>query len=430
MIARFQHPNIVQIHAVGDFDGQPFFEMEYVDGGSLAAQLDGTPRKPRDAAGLLEIIARAIHEAHKRGIVHRDLKPANVLLTTDGAPKIADFGLAKMLDVDSGLTRTDSVLGSPAYMAPEQAGGSSKHIGPESDVYAMGAIFYEMLTGRPPFTAPSALETLDLVRHSEPVPPSRLQPGLPRDAETICLRCLAKDYTRRYPSAEAFADDLKRFLAGDPILARPTGWVERGSRWARRNRLVASLAIAVVVLLLGGFSGMAFLWVRAQTEAKTAKALAAREKRMRGEVGRLSAGLALDRGLAMSQAGQAARGLHFMAETIRIDEADDAGLQHAARANITAFARLLPRLVSAATIHTSPVAGELSGDGGSYAVGGEDGTVSLWNLGSMRSVGPLAAHGRAVRALAFSTDFKLLASGSDDGEGTDLGRQLWTTSTR
>jgi eukaryotic-like serine/threonine-protein kinase len=415
VIARFQHPNIVQVHAVGDFDGQPFFEMEYVSGGSLAAQLDGTPRKPREAATLLQIIARAIHEAHKRGIVHRDLKPANVLLTDDGAPKIADFGLAKMLDVDSGLTRTDSVLGSPAYMAPEQAGGNAKHVGPESDVYAMGAILYEMLTGRPPFSAPSALETLDLVRHSDPVPLSRLQPSLPRDAETICLRCLAKDYTRRYPSAEALADDLKRFLAGDPILARPTGGIERTWRWARRNRLVAALATAVAVLFAGGFAGMAILWARAQTEARSAKALAAKEKRTRGEVGRLSAGLALDQGLAMAKIGQAARGLHFMAETLRIDEGDDARLQHAARANISVFARQLARPIGSAALRARPNVSCFNTDGRMYAAGGEDGAISLLDLDSMEWVGPLGSHAGPVRALAFSTDLKMLASGGDDG---------------
>ena len=191
-VARLRHPNIVQIYHVGEADGLPFLELEYLPGGSLDRALDGTPTAPDEAARLVEALARAIAEAHGKGIVHRDLKPANVLLDADGSPKIADFGLAKLLDSDSDLTRTQTVLGSPSYMAPEQAEGRSHLAGPATDVYALGAILYELLTGRPPFRAATALETLAQVKSTEPVPPSRLQPGLPRDLETICLKCLEK----------------------------------------------------------------------------------------------------------------------------------------------------------------------------------------------------------------------------------------------
>ena len=180
-----QHPNIVQIHEVGEHDGLPFFSLEFVDGGSLAQQLDGTPWPPRRAAELVESLARGVAAAHRQGIVHRDLKPANVLLTADGTPKITDFGLAKSLAADSGQTRTGSIMGTPSYMAPEQADGKTKQVGPLADVYALGAILYELLTGRPPFRGATALETLEQVMNAEPVPPSRLVPGLPRDLETI-----------------------------------------------------------------------------------------------------------------------------------------------------------------------------------------------------------------------------------------------------
>ena len=194
-------------------------------------------------------------EAHRQGVVHRDLKPANILLTPEGVPKVADFGLAKLLDVESGLTRTDSVLGSPSYMAPEQAEGKTKDVGPAADVYALGAILYELLTGRPPFRGATVLETLQQVKTAEPVPPSRLVPGLPRDVETIALKCLQKDPGKRYESATALAEDLRRFQAGEPIVARPVGSLERAWRWCRRNPAVAgslgAAAAALVAVAIG-----------------------------------------------------------------------------------------------------------------------------------------------------------------------------------
>src|SRR5258707_4432563 len=191
--------------------------MEFVGGGSLASRLDGAPRPPREAARLVEALAGAMAEAHRRGIVHRDLKPANILLTTEGVPKVADFGLAKLLNVESGLTRTDSVLGSPSYMAPEQAEGKNQAIGPAADIYSLGAILYELLTGRPPFRGATVLETLEQVKTAEPVPPSPLAPGLPRDAATIALKCLQKDPAKRYEAATALAEDLRRDRAGRPV---------------------------------------------------------------------------------------------------------------------------------------------------------------------------------------------------------------------
>jgi serine/threonine-protein kinase len=232
-LARLQHPHIVQVHEVGETpspDGQaagastlPFFSLEFVEGGSLDRRLAGTPQVPRHAAALVETLARAVHYAHRQGIVHRDLKPANVLLTPDGTPKVTDFGLARYLGDTSGRTDTGAVLGTPSYMAPEQAAGQSKAVGAAADVWALGAILYECLTGRPPFKGASVLETLDQVCTREPVPPRQLQPGVPRDLETIALKCLQKEPRKRYASAEALAEDLRRFLAGEPITARPAG---------------------------------------------------------------------------------------------------------------------------------------------------------------------------------------------------------------
>jgi tetratricopeptide (TPR) repeat protein len=252
-VARLQHPPIVQIFEVGEHDGRPFLALEYVEGGSLAQRLDGTPLPARQAAQLAQTLAHAMDVAHQRGVVHRDLKPANVLLTGDGSPKVTDFGLAKRLDATA-QTQSGAILGTPSYMAPEQAAGKGTVVGPAADVYALGAVLYELLTGRPPFKAETPLDTLLLVQSAEPVPPSRMQPKVPRDLETICLKCLQKEPRKRYPSAEALADDLRRFLADRPIQARRTPWTEQARRWCRRNPARAALAAAVALLVLGTFA--------------------------------------------------------------------------------------------------------------------------------------------------------------------------------
>ena len=256
-VAQLQHPNIVQIHEVGEHDGLPFFSLEYLAGGSLHRKIRREPQPPNEAARLVETLARAVQYAHAHGIVHRDLKPANVLLAEDGTPKVTDFGLAKAVEDDSSRTRTGTILGTPSYMAPEQARGAVHEIGPPADVYALGAILYELLTGRPPFQGASVLDTLEQVRSREPVPPSQLL-KVPRDLETVCLKCLQKEPRKRYVSAEALADDLRRFVDGLPVLARPVSAPERAWRWCRRNKLVAGLAagmflsLATAVAVLSG----------------------------------------------------------------------------------------------------------------------------------------------------------------------------------
>ena len=415
-IARLRHPNIVQIHALGDCEGQPYFEMEYVDGGSLADRLDGTPRPPRDASTLVETTARAIHEAHRRGVVHRDLKPSNILLMADGSPKIVDFGLAKLIGSDSGLTRTDSVLGSPAYMAPEQATGQAARVGPAADVYALGAIFYEMLTGRQPFVAGTALETLEQVRGAEPIPPSRFRPSLPRDLETICLRCLAKDPARRFATAEALADDLGRWARGEPILTRPTGLMERAYRWSGRNRAVAALVASIAVMSIGGTTGMAVLWRRARAEA-------ARSASANVELARISAGVILDRGQALAEAGDVGRGLPFMARAVQIDADGRAGIGEAARANLAAWSPLVPPTTRAGR---SPP-GEIlsSADRRVVAIVGEDGVITVWDPIAFRASRRIEARpDGGYREIAISPDGRLVATVSSEGNS-----QVWETST-
>ncbi len=289
-IASLRNANIVQIHDVGDDEGWPYFTMELLEGGSLAHALSGTPQPARQSAATLATLAQAVHVAHQGGIVHRDLKPANILLTADGTPKIVDFGLARHLDAGPALTQSGTRMGTPSYMAPEQVIGKAGTIGPAADIYALGALLYEMLTGKPPFRGATATETERQVVHDEPVPPSRLNTKVPRDLETICLKCLSKEPRRRYPSAAALADDLRRFGQGRPIQARPVGWGERSWRWGRRNPTAAALlatALALVGLSSGG--GAWLVQQRARHHAE-----------LRNDVG-----------TAVAQAEHLRKGLHF-----------------------------------------------------------------------------------------------------------------------
>ncbi len=238
-IARLQHPNIVQIFEVGVHDGLPYFSLEFCGGGGLEKKLAGTPLPPREAATLLAKLAGAMQAAHAKGVIHRDLKPANVLLADDGTPKISDFGLAKKLD-EAGKTQAGSIMGTPSYMAPEQAGGNTKELGPACDIYSLGAVLYECLTGRPPFRAATSLDTLHQVRN-EPVPPTQLNAKVPRDLETICLKCLRKEPAKRYGSAQELAEDLERFArASRSGRGASAGWNgagagAAGTHWWRRR---------------------------------------------------------------------------------------------------------------------------------------------------------------------------------------------------
>jgi WD40 repeat protein/tRNA A-37 threonylcarbamoyl transferase component Bud32 len=265
MVARLRHPGIVQVFDVGEAHGRPFFAMEFVEGGNLAHRLNGASQPPGDSAAVVEQLALAMQHAHEKGVVHRDLKPANVLRTRDGQPKVTDFGLAKAYQSDDSRTESGAVVGTPGYMAPEQALGKSRTrpFGPAVDVYGLGAVLYECLTGRPPFLGETVLDALRQVLSSPPLPPSRLRPGLPRDLETICLKCLEKEPWRRYPTARELGDDLRRYLNHEPVRARPPGPAGRVARWCRRHPVVAALTAAVVAVFLLGFAGVTWKWLDA-----------------------------------------------------------------------------------------------------------------------------------------------------------------------
>jgi WD40 repeat protein len=258
-VARLQHSHIVQVYEVGAQQGIAFLALEYCAGGNLEQKLAGTPLPPRDAARLVADVARAVQAAHDAGIVHRDLKPANILLTADGTPKVTDFGLAKTL-AEQGQTQSGVILGTPSYMSPEQASGKGREVGPATDVYALGAILYECLTGRPPFRGPTSLDTLLQVNADEPAPPTNLQPQTPRDLEIICLKCLQKDPKRRYPQAHELAEDLERYLRREPIHARPTPALERGWKWAWRHPAAALILFMLAVPLPALLLYVAALW--------------------------------------------------------------------------------------------------------------------------------------------------------------------------
>jgi WD40 repeat protein len=264
------HPNIVPIYEVGEHEGQHYFSMKLIEGGSLVSQVGTLMHKPREAAQLLATVARAVHHAHQRGLLHRDLKPGNILINAQGLPHVTDFGLARRVEGDSGLTQSGVIVGTPSYMAPEQ-GRAEKQLSTAIDVYSLGAIFYELLTGQPPFRASTPLDTLLQVLDREPVPPRAFCRKLDRDLETICLKCLHKAPERRYESAAALADDLKRWLRGEPILARPVGNMERLVKWARRRPAIAALAAVSVLALAVLFAGALYFNTRLQEQVRRAE---------------------------------------------------------------------------------------------------------------------------------------------------------------
>ncbi len=453
-VAQLQHPNIVQVYEVGESDGRPFFSLEFLEGGSLADKLHGDPMPFRTAAQLLVVLGRAIDAAHHAGIVHRDLKPANILLGRKptpaeiaggalpmGLPKITDFGLAKNLKEETSNTQSGSVLGTPNYMAPEQAAGKTHEVGPLADVYALGAILYELLTGRPPFKGDGPWDTVKQVLNDDPLPPTRLRRGLPKDLETICLRCLYKEPAKRYPSALALADDLNRWLEGKPIQARPVSDWEKMVKWAKRQPAVAALIALLVLVIGGGLFGMTVLWLRAEGLRATAQTQKEDADKARDEA-RKHEGIARDlqeqaqRDYERSRREGYASQLNLAQVALQEARFDRAAQlladmkKHAAgEEDLRSFEWFYLWELSHSKLtlrgHTNLVSGLVfSPDGRWMATSSLDGTVKVWDPVTGNEKLSIAGHKGPIRAVAYSPDGKLLATGGEDGTA-----RLWDTAT-
>lgn len=415
-VARLSHPNVIRIHTIGEHDGRPYLELEYIDGGTLRERIGGQPMMPTPAARIGETLASVLVELHEIGILHRDLKPANILLTRNGTLKVADFGLAKTSASASDLTRSRTVVGSPAYMAPEQAEPDGKDLTFAVDIHAMGVILYEMLVGHSPFQGATVFDTLEQVRSSDPVPPARLVPGIPRDLDTIVLKCLDKVPAKRYSSAAALREDLRRFLAGRPILGRRTGLLERSWRWCRRHPAI-STACAAVALSIAGVIGVVTasnLQLRSkQSELNTALESGDRQ-RARAEA--LVSELALGRGIALGESGQASLGLLWMAEAARQLPEGRPQQREEIRANLASWSQLQPKLIRSFD-HGAPIrSAALSPDGKTLVTGGNDKVARLWDVVSGRRVGQTPLLHDSVVKVAFRPDGRSFVT-VEDGEG-------------
>ncbi len=423
-VARLHHPNVVQIHEVGVQQERPYLVLEFVAGGTLQARCSGRPQPARLAARLVEPLAQAIEHAHQQGIVHRDLKPANVLLAggpdtplEQCLPKITDFGLARLLDTDLRLTQTGAVAGTPSYMAPEQARPGAQAVGPAADVYALGVILYELLTGRPPFLAATALEVLRQVVESDPLRPSRLVPRVPRDLETICLKCLRKEPGQRYASAGALAEDLRRFLEGKSVRARPVGTLERAARWCRRNPALAAVTAGCVLALGLGSAGVFWKWREAETEKRNAVGA-------RNESQRLLAEMRLDKGIGLAEQGEVSEGLLWMLEALKSVPEKTPDLERVIRTNLAAWMGQTHRLGQLVG-HPNSVRSCVFTADGKHLITGSHAGLRFWDPVTGSPLGsPLAV--RADGALAVSPDGQMLTL----ADNVLLKVQRWDVQTR
>jgi WD40 repeat protein len=473
--ASLDHPNIVPIYEVGEHAGHHFFSMKLVDGSSMAREMRRLVAEPREGVRILAKVCRAIHYAHQRGILHRDLKPGNILLDKAGEPHVTDFGLAKKFEGDSNLTQTGTILGTPAYMAPEQASRTRGALTTAADVYSLGAILYEILTGRPPFVSDSPIDTLMMLLERDPERPGALVPGCDRDLETIALKCLEKSPTARFASADALAQDLEHWLANEPISARPITTWERGVKWTRRRPAIAALIAAVVVVAVAGFAGVIFQWRQAVAARLDAANKAEVAVRARDEAQRAAAAEAVARKgeMAQRQAADAARLQAEQQKTIAVEQKSVAeralasaetnlyfnnidladrewlanDVAHTDQLIGTAPARLrnwewhyLSRLAHmeglAIPAHDAGIlALATSADGSRIISGASDGTIKTWSAANGKDTSAVKLTGdRAggIAALMFSPDLTVVASMSAPQNSAvvlDLPVTLWDTAT-
>ncbi len=434
--ANLDHPGIVPIYEIGEHGGQHYFSMGFIDGPSLQGKLNAGPMPAKEAARLCRKIAEAVAYAHSKNVIHRDLKPANVLIDGNGEPKVTDFGLAKKVEGDSGLTRTGAVMGTPSYMPPEQALGQTDKIGPAADVYSLGAILYCMLTGRPPFQAASVVDTLKQVVDNEPVTPRTLDSKIPLDLETICLKCLEKTQPKRYASAEDLVEDLSRYLDGRPITARPVSQTEQAWRWCRRHPAVASAMLAVVALLMVSIG--AGFWINAErTKAITLRGLADQKT---AEVITEKSRADMEKDIAKQEAEKARQAestavasqqqteatlarSNFVLANARWQQnrAGDAQgiLQQIPRQHRNIEWYLSQREFSGSDItlygHTHVVLSvAFSPEGTRLASGSYDGTIKLWDAVTGSELNTLRGHIDGVTSVTFSPNGDYLASASYD----------------
>jgi len=396
-VAHLDHPRIVPIYGVWEDRGCHYFSMKLLQGGSLAYRLPTYTADPRAAARLVAAVAQAIQHAHDRGILHRDLKPSNILLDEEGWPLVTDFGLAKRSGDDSNLTQSGAIMGTPSYMAPEQASGDKVAVTAMTDVYGLGAVLYALLTGRPPFVADTIFETIEQVRGRPPAPPSRINPSVGRDLETICLRCLEKDPWRRYASAEALADDLGRWLDGVPIAARPVGRAARGWMWSRRNPIVAGLIAALVLFALV----TTWQWRRAEGLLFQARRDASSEL--------------IDRALSICAEGDVGRGMLHLAEALETAPSGADDLKRAVRINLVAWSSRQTQLTNLLRHSDRVQFVAFSPDGRAAVTASLDGTARLWDARTGEPRGEPLHHDGAVMQADFSPDSRLVITASLDG---------------
>ncbi|HSU56959.1 MAG TPA: WD40 repeat domain-containing serine/threonine-protein kinase [Candidatus Dormibacteraeota bacterium] len=412
--ANLDHPNIVPIHEIGEHDGQQYFTMKLMEGGTLAdvsAECGNrNGRWLRRAAELVATVARAVHHAHQRGVLHRDIKPTNVLLDDLGEPHLTDFGLAKLVRAGPAMTQSLAVLGTPGYMAPEQAAGHNRQLTMAADIYGLGAILYELVTGQPPFKGDSALEVLNQVQAREPEPPRQINPLLDRDLETICLKCLEKAPDRRYSTAEMLAQDLGRWLAGQPIVARPVKSWERVVKWTRRNPVVASLSAAAILIFLAGLGGVLWQWRSAKAHALRAEQNAVRADANARESRRRLVRSYVTMGNRLVDDADPFTAMLWFAEALRLEEENlKQQLDH--RVRLSTLLRESPRLMQVYN-HGAPLtSASFSRDGSKIVTSARDKIILIWDATSgQRVLGPLHDPALTTRAAFIENDQAILTS--------------------